>query len=391
MTTDGGGWTLVSRHFGAVGMQDTAAVGTLSGPTQTSGAKLSDAVINALRPDYDTAVFRFSCSAGAPSYFQQSLAFQATGAGTDALLRCSNAWDAASWYLATQYVSHFGLNNYLQDGNCGVYQIWDYGGSGCYPDGVGTTYVKGPIVGVTPLTGGRVIGDPARWGDGTYAASCNDYLNPGAGYVYFGAIGDGVYAIDPDGDGTPFEAYCDMTADSGGWTLLATLQSTDSGGTANWPSWAAEWWTIPHGSPPDPTVAFSNQDTRLFRPLISPTSIVRASSPAAAVSRYHFNMTQADWDLWDTTRTVAAVRLIGPFGSPTSTLVSTSASLSGAVTAGLNGHWDSGYFYLGTATNGGDTDGEDLGARYHVSTNAPGSFGYVGDVRQSALWHLWLK
>lgn len=53
----------------------------------------------------------------------------------------------------------------------------------------------------------------------TYENSCRTILVNGA------STGSGVYTIDPDGsDGpiTPFSAYCDMTDDDGGWTLVAS-------------------------------------------------------------------------------------------------------------------------------------------------------------------------
>jgi hypothetical protein len=74
------------------------------------------------------------------------------------------------------------------------------------------------------LTGAGTQASPRSWSDGTYAASCQGYRFPAAPYAYSGSTGSGVYTIDL-GAG-PFDVYCDMVGDGGGWTLVVNISNT---------------------------------------------------------------------------------------------------------------------------------------------------------------------
>ena len=69
------------------------------------------------------------------------------------------------------------------------------------------------------------FGAGRRWSDGSYAANCDGYRHPTGPGSYAGDTGDGLYTISPAG--TPFDAYCDMLADGGGWTLVFRLAETN--------------------------------------------------------------------------------------------------------------------------------------------------------------------
>lgn len=78
----------------------------------------------------------------------------------------------------------------------------------------------GGYITLTP-TGSR------SYADGTMASSCNGYRNPVGAYRYEGDTGDGLYRVKVGG--AIVDAYCDMTNDGGGWTLVVRAISDSQG------------------------------------------------------------------------------------------------------------------------------------------------------------------
>jgi len=138
MTTDGGGWTLIARPYSSGGILiNRDAVGTLTSPTQSSNAKLSDSAINSIRGAYSTSIFRINCGAG-NAYLQEDKEFNAAADQGGAILRASST-PSGAYTSCSPWSTHYGLNTYV----CPVpYTIYQYASSGCYPIPQGVVWAK---------------------------------------------------------------------------------------------------------------------------------------------------------------------------------------------------------------------------------------------------------
>ncbi len=120
MTTDGGGWTLVSRVLATSTTHVTAeVVGTLTNPEQTSTAKLADATITTL--GYATARFRISILG---TFFVRASTLDLSGAEFTLA-------SAASPQLAGPYTFNFGATTSCSS-DCGIGIVVNNMGFGSY-------------------------------------------------------------------------------------------------------------------------------------------------------------------------------------------------------------------------------------------------------------------
>jgi hypothetical protein len=151
MVDDGGGWTLVARIRNDTRAHVTgAALGTLTSPTQTTVAKLSDAEINKISAARNptTSVYRMECK-GLADYLKWQNGWDATAGNAAATWTGHNHCGDWACVLAGTWVLNTGTSS--ADAGGGSWPDFDAvqwnadGGNGCYRGGGGgdgTLWVK---------------------------------------------------------------------------------------------------------------------------------------------------------------------------------------------------------------------------------------------------------